>query len=81
MGLVSFRRAAWLSALVAGMVLAFAVPSIALAVNTATFKSPVPASTSWIHVANPTISLSGYDRYVVRSSGVSMWVAGRRVTC
>ena len=80
MGLVSFRRAAWLSALVAGMVLAFAVPSIALAVNTATFKSPVPASTSWIHVANPTISLSGYDRYGVRASGISMWVAGRRVT-
>jgi len=80
MGLVSLRRAAWLGALVAGMVLALAVPSIALAVNTASFKSPVPASTSWIHVANPTISLSGYDRYGVRSSGISMWVAGRRVT-
>jgi len=65
---------------VVGLMLALAVPSIALAVNTASFKSPVPASTSWIHVANPTISLSGYDRYGVRSSGVSMWVAGRRVT-
>ena len=48
MGLVSFRRAAWLGALVAGMVLALAVPSIALAANTATFKSPVPAVGSLI---------------------------------
>jgi len=80
MGLVSFRRAAWLGALVAGMVLALAVPSIALAANTATFKSPVPAVGSLITNSQPTISLIGYDRYGVRASGISMWVGGVRVT-
>jgi len=63
-----------------GLVLALSVPSIALAVNTASFKTPVPASGSWIRVANPTISLFGYDRYGVKASGISMWVGGRRVT-
>jgi len=79
MGLVSFRRA-WIGALVAGMVLALAVPSIALAANTATFKSPVPAVGSLITNSQPTISLIGYDRYGVRASGISMWVGGVRVT-
>ncbi|HEY5548754.1 MAG TPA: hypothetical protein VIL17_04085, partial [Coriobacteriia bacterium] len=64
-GYGSSRRTRWVGAFVVGLMLALAVPSIALAVNTASFKSPVPASTSWIHVANPTISLSGYDRYGV----------------
>ena len=78
MGRVSFRRA-WVGAFVVGMVLAFSLPSIALAANTATFKSPVPAAGSHITNSQPTISLIGYDRYGVRASGISMWVGGVRV--
>jgi len=79
-GYGSSRRVGLIGAIVVGLMLALAVPSIALAVNTATFKSPVPASTSWINVAKPTISLFGYDRYGVKASGIGMWVGGRRVS-
>jgi hypothetical protein len=75
----SARRARWLGAFAVGLMLALSVPSMAFAVNTASFKSPVPVTNSHSTNAQPTISLIGYDRYGIRASGVSMYVSGVRV--
>jgi hypothetical protein len=73
-------RCAALGALVAGVVLAFAVPSIALAA-TASFSKYVPAPGSSSTNAKPTISVVVYDRYGVRyMRNMLMSLDGVRVT-
>jgi hypothetical protein len=73
------RRAA-LGALVAGVVLAFAVPSIALA-SVASFSSKVPTPGSSSTNTKPTISVKVYDRYGVRyMTNMRMYIDTVRVT-
>jgi hypothetical protein len=59
--------------------LALAVPSIALAANTATFSSKAPVAGSMSANAKPTISVAVTDRYGVKSGGYSMTLNGVKV--
>jgi hypothetical protein len=65
---------------VVGLMLALAVPSIALAANTATFSSVMPASGSSSKATMPKISVTVYDKYGVSgSANYSMTINGSKV--
>jgi nitrate/TMAO reductase-like tetraheme cytochrome c subunit len=64
----SARRATWLGVFVVGLMLALAVPSIALAANTATFSGAAPKSGSSSTATMPKISVTVYDKYGVKVS-------------
>ena len=64
----SLRRAVTVGTFVVSLVLALAVPCIALAANTALFTSATPAKGSSISVYKPVISVIVYDKYGVSGS-------------
>lgn len=64
----SLRRAVKVGAFVVSLVLALAVPCIALAANTASFSGATPGSGASISVYKPTIMVTVYDKYGVSGS-------------
>ncbi|HEY5549388.1 MAG TPA: hypothetical protein VIL17_07335, partial [Coriobacteriia bacterium] len=76
----SVSRRALLGMFIASVMLAVAVPSVALAA-TASFSSVSPKRGSITMVATPKISVTVYDKYGAKGSGaITMWVDGKRVT-
>jgi hypothetical protein len=77
---LSLRARVLLGAMVVSAMVVLMAPSIAVAANTATFSSASPRSGTYSQVRTPKLSISAYDRYGAKRTGITVYLDGRKVS-